>query len=428
MDGTGENRTIPFAAAPTGKAFNDSPFATGQPVWLIPRGAERGQVASKNSANYESPRAALSNGEESAIRERLRPSLPRQERDAFAISTNHGGIEMPSTNRQVTLAARPQGFPKESDFQLVETPVQSPDAGEVLVEVRTLSVDPYMRGRMNDAPSYAEPVALGDVMVGEAVGRVIESRNDRFAEGAFVSGMFGWQEFALSDGRGLRKLDPDGPPLSTALHVLGMPGLTAYFGLFDVCQPKPGDSVLVSAAAGAVGSTVCQLAKLHGCRVVGVAGSDEKAAYLTEQLGVDGAFNYKTTDDYRYALQEHCSGGIDAYFDNVGGPLTDAVFPQLNQGARVGICGQIAVYNAEKSPQGPRLLWHLIVKRATVRGFLVLDYADRFGEGLQALSGWVQQGKLTYRERITEGIENAPRAFMEMMQGANIGKQLVQVA
>ncbi len=239
--------------------------------------------------------------------------------------------------------------------------------------------------------------------------------------------MFGWQEYAVSDGRGVRRIDPEVAPVSTALHVLGMPGLTAYFGLLEVCQVQDGESVVVSGAAGAVGSTVGQLARIKGCRTIGVAGSDDKIRYLTDELGFDGGFNYKTTDNYHDAFRRLCPAGVDVYFDNVGGPITDAVFPRLNVGARVGICGQISQYNAEQRPVGPRLFWHLIVKRATVRGFLVFDFANRYGEALAELTRWVGSGELKYRERISEGIESAPTAFMEMLRGANIGKQLVRI-
>ncbi len=331
-------------------------------------------------------------------------------------------------NRQITLAARPQGFPQDTDFELVTAPVPKAGDGEFLVQVNYLSVDPYMRGRMNDAESYAAPIGIGDVMVGECVGRVIESHHDHFPEGTFVAGMFGWQEYAVTDGQMVRRLDPAVAPISTALHVLGMPGMTAYFGLFDVCQAKEGETVVVSAAAGAVGSVVGQLAKLTGCRVIGVAGSDEKIRFITDELGFDAGFNYKTADDYVAEFKRLCPRGIDAYFDNVGGPITDAVFPLLNVGARLGICGQISQYNVDRAQQGPRLLWHLIIKRATIRGFLVVDYAERFREALAKLTEAFQAGELKYRERITAGIENAPRAFMEMMQGANIGKQLVKVS
>lgn len=331
-------------------------------------------------------------------------------------------------NRKITLASRPVGFPSDSDFELVESSISELDEGQFLVKVIYLSVDPYMRGRMNDAKSYADPVQIGDVMVGEGVGQILQSKHPKFKEGSFVSGMFGWQEYAISDGQMVRRLDPEIAPLSTALHVLGMPGMTAYFGLHDVCKAKEGENVLVSAAAGAVGSVVGQLAKAMGCRVVGVAGSDEKVAYITDELGFDAGFNYKSVEDYYGELKKQFPNGIDAYFDNVGGPLTDAVFPRLNVGARIAICGQISQYNVERPQTGPRLLWHLIISRAIVQGFLVMDYAPRFREAMTNLGESFAAGKLKYRERVSDGLENAPRAFVEMMQGANIGKQLVRVS
>lgn len=331
------------------------------------------------------------------------------------------------TNRQVVLAARPEGFPRESDFRLEEVPVPEPGEGEFVVQAEFLSVDPYMRGRMNDRASYADPVQLGDVMVGESVGRIVQSRHEKFQEGQYVSGMFGWQEYGVSNGEGLRRVDPELAPVSTALHVLGMPGLTAYFGLFDVCQLKEGDTVAVSGAAGAVGSVVGQLAKIRGCRVVGVAGSDDKVKYATQDAGYDAAFNYKTADDYAKAFREACPNGIDVYFDNVGGPISDAVYPLLNLKARVGICGQISMYNATEVPQGPRQTFHLIVKRAKVEGFLVSDFIPQFREALQEMSQWYAAGQLKCAERVTDGIENAPQAFIEMLQGANTGKQLVRI-
>ena len=330
-------------------------------------------------------------------------------------------------NHQITLAARPKGFPRDDDFRLITVPIPEVGDGEFLVQVIYLSVDPYMRGRMNDVESYAPPVGIGEVMVGECVGCVAKSRHERFPEGSYVAGMFGWQEYAISDGKMVRRLDPTAAPISTALHVLGMPGMTAYFGVLDVCQPKEHETFVVSGAAGAVGSVVGQLAKLKGCRVVGVAGSDDKISFITDELGFDAGFNYKTTDDYVAAYRQHCPQGVDAYFDNVGGPITDAVFPVLNVGARLGICGQISQYNVDSPQQGPRLLWHLIIKRATIRGFLVMDYTDRFREAITELTKWFQAGQLKYCERVTDGIENAPRAFVEMMRGANIGKQLVKV-
>jgi NADPH-dependent curcumin reductase CurA len=335
---------------------------------------------------------------------------------------------MATTNREILLAARPNGFPQPADFELAETSVDDPSAGQFLVQGLYLSVDPYMRGRMNDVKSYADPVGIGDRMVGEVVGRVIQSQNDRFPEGTLVAGMFGWQEYALSDGQAVRRLPDDIDPPSLALHVLGMPGMTAYFGLLDVCQLKEGENVFVSAAAGAVGSVVGQIAKLKGCHVVGSAGSDDKLQFLTSELGFDAGLNYKTTSDLAAALRDLCPDGIDVYFDNVGGPITDAVFPRLNTGARVGICGQISQYNLEEPEQGPRQLWHLIVKRATVTGFLVFDFADQFREAMAQMAGWYAAGKIKYRERVVDGLENAPTAFVEMMQGANTGKQLVRLA
>lgn len=337
---------------------------------------------------------------------------------------------MSEINRQITLKRRPEGFPQETDFELIETPLVAPGDGEFLVQAHYLSVDPYMRGRMNDAASYADPVGIGEVMVGESVGKVLLSNNDKFPPGSFVSGMFGWQEHAISDGVGVRRIDPGAAPISTALHVLGMPGLTAYFGLLDVAGVKEGETVFVSGAAGAVGSVVGQLAKIKGCHAAGSAGSDDKLVYMTDELRYDAAFNYKEVDDLRSEVAGLCPDGIDVYFDNVGGPITDAVFPSLNLNARVAVCGQISQYNLQKGDKqalGPRLFWHLIVKRAQVRGFLVFDFASRFREALQDLTGWYQEGKLTCRERITYGIENAPQAFLEMMQGANIGKQLVRL-
>ncbi len=334
---------------------------------------------------------------------------------------------MTTPNRQITLAARPEGFPKDSDFKLVETTLQAPGEGEFLVQVHYLSVDPYMRGRMNDGPSYADPVGIGDVMVGEGVGKVLLSNNERYPEGSFVAGMFGWQEYSISDGKSIRHIDPALAPITTALHLLGMPGWTAYFGLFDVCGLKQEDNVLVSGAAGAVGSIVGQLAKIKGCQVSGIAGSEEKISYITNELGYDRAFNYKTSENLGQSIREVCPNGIDVYFDNVGGPITDAALWSLNIGARVGICGQISQYNLEKGELGPRPFWHLIVKRATVRGFLVMDYIQRFREATTDLATWYQLGQLKCEERITEGLEHAPQAFVEMMQGANTGKQLVRI-
>ncbi len=332
------------------------------------------------------------------------------------------------TNRQIQLAARPEGFPKGTDFRLVELPIPPVAAGQFLVRSIFLSVDPYMRGRMNDRKSYVEPQEIDRVMGGGVVGEVVESQNEKFNVGDVVLGMFGWQEYAVSDGKEVRVVKTGAAPSSTALGVLGMPGLTAYCGFLDICNPQAGETVVVSGAAGAVGSVVGQIAKIKGCRVVGVAGTDAKVAHLVNDLGFDAAMNYKNTDDYYGKLKELCPAGIDCYFDNVGGPITDAVFGHLNEKGRIAICGQISQYNAQQLEKGPRLLWKLIEKQAKVEGFLVFQYVSQFRAAKQQLSDWVESGELKYRERIVEGLENAPRAFFEMLQGENIGKQLVKIS
>lgn len=335
---------------------------------------------------------------------------------------------MPEMNRQILLAARPKGFPKDSDFKLVETPVPQPGPGQYLARTLWLSVDPYQRGRMNDAKSYAPPVPLGGVMEGGTVSRVITSNHPKFKPGDIVEGRLGWQDYAVIDGKGTRIVDPALAPISTALGVLGMPGLTAYFGLLDIAFPKPGETVVISGAAGAVGSLVGQIAKIVGCRAVGIAGDDVKCRWVVEELGFDACFNYKTTPDYVAKLKELCPKGVDVYFDNVGGAITDAVFQVLNPRSRVSVCGQISQYNAEKPELGPRLLWHTITKQMRIEGFLVFQFADRYKEGLAKMAEWLRAGKLKYRETVVEGLENAPRAFMGMLRGENIGKQLVKVA
>ena len=330
-------------------------------------------------------------------------------------------------NRQWVLASRPQGTPTMDDFEFVEEPIPEPGTDEVLVRTLYMSVDPYMRGRMRDAESYAEPWDVGDVMRARVVGEVVESRHGRFSTGDVVTGNLYWGEYAVAGGHELTPVDPDLAPISTYLGVLGMPGQTAYFGLLDVGDPNPGDTVFVSGAAGAVGSVVCQLAKLSGCRVVGTAGSDAKVEWLTGELGVDEAINYKA-EDVASAVPEATPDGVDVYFDNVGGEVTDAVFRQLNVRATVAVCGQISQYNAESVPTGPRKLATLIRTRARVEGLLVSDFADRFQEASQRLGAWVASGDLQYRETVTEGIENAPGAFLGLFEGENIGKQLVHVA
>jgi NADPH:quinone reductase len=335
---------------------------------------------------------------------------------------------MSPTNRKITLAARPKGLPKETDFKLVEEPVGEPGDGEVLVRVIWLSVDPYMRGRMNDRKSYAPPVQLGQVMGGGAVGKVLESKHPNFKAGEIVMGDLGWQTYSIRKGQVLAKVDPGLAPISTAVGILGMPGMTAYFGLLDICDPKAGETLFVSGAAGAVGSLVGQIGKIRGCRVVGSAGSDEKVRLLVEEFGFDAAFNYKTTKDYLAELAELCPKGIDCYFDNVGGEITDAVMILMNPHARLSICGHISMYNAERPETGPRLLALLIERMAKMQGFIVSQYFQRFPEAQKDIAGWLKEGKIKYRETVTEGIENAPKAFIGMLQGENIGKQLVKVS
>jgi NADPH-dependent curcumin reductase CurA len=336
-------------------------------------------------------------------------------------------MPIPRLNRQFVLASRPVGLPKESDFKMVETPLPDLKEDEILVHALYLSVDPYMRGRISGMKSYAAGVEIGQLMVGGGVAEVVESKNPRFAVGEIVDIYMGWQEYAISDGRGLRKLDPAAAPVSTAEGVLGMTGLTAYFGLLDVCDPKRGETVVVSGAAGAVGSVVGQIAKIKGCRTVGIAGGDDKVDWILKECGYDAAFNYKTTQDYSAKLKELCPKGIDIYFDNVGGPITDAVFGLINVGARLSICGQISQYNNTKMELCPRFLSTLIIARAKVQGFLITDYAPRFGPALAEMSQWVRSGQIKYREDIVNGFENLPKAFIGLLQGENIGKRLVKL-
>ena len=332
---------------------------------------------------------------------------------------------MVTETRRWHLAARPDGEPTREDFELRETEVTDPGPGEVLVKTRYLSVDPYMRGRMRDAESYAEPWDVGDPMRAGVVGEVVESNYGGLDVGDTVNGELEWSEYNVADGHALRQVDADLAPVSTSLGVLGMPGATAYFGLTDVGEPTPGDTVVVSGAAGAVGSVVGQIARIGGCEVVGIAGSDEKTAWLTDELGFDHAINYET-DNVGQELREAVDG-VDVYFDNVGGPITDAVFRQLNVNARVVVCGQISQYNATEVPMGPRKLAGLITTRARVEGVLVRDYPD-WTEAFQRIGGWIADDELHYRESVVEGFENAPDAFLGLFEGDNIGKQVVKVA
>jgi NADPH:quinone reductase len=328
-------------------------------------------------------------------------------------------------NRRVTLASRPNGYPQESDFSIDEAPIPIPEAGEVLVRNLWVSVDPYQRGRMSEVRSYARSLDLGDVITAQTLGEVVESRDGRFRPGDLVVGQLGWQEYAAGRGGSLRRVLNGLEPPTLALHAVGATGLTAYFGLLDVAHPKPGDTVVVSGAAGAVGQIVGQIAKLAGCRAVGIAGGKEKCGDLRELYGYDAAIDYKN-DDLRAALKDACPDGVDVYFDNVGGEITQAVIRRLNVGARIAVCGQISQYNLEQPEPGPGFGF-TIVFRARVEGFLVSDYAHRYDEAAGRLARWVAEGKIRWREDVTEGLENAPRAFIGMLNGENQGKALVKV-
>jgi NADPH-dependent curcumin reductase CurA len=328
-------------------------------------------------------------------------------------------------NREIRLAARPNGFPKDSDFELAETPIPQPGEGEVLVRNVYMSVDPYMRGRMNDTKSYIPSFQIGKPLQGGAVGQVLESNSDALAPGDWVNAaMMGWREYYVADGSSLMKIDPELAPVSKALGVLGLTGWTAYVGLLDLGQPKEGETVLVSAACGAVGSIVGQLAKLKGCRAVGSAGSDEKVAAARE-YGYDEAFNYKK-ESPADALDRLCPEGIDVYFENVGGDHLEAALPRMNTFGRVVLCGMISLYNDTEMRPGPSLV-PALANRLTVRGFIVSDHFDRLPDFLRDMSGWVKEGKIKDEETVIEGIENAPAAFMGLLRGENRGKMLVKV-
>lgn len=332
---------------------------------------------------------------------------------------------MPTANRQIRLKSRPVGAPGPDNFDAVDAPMPPAADGGVLRRTIYLSLDPYMRGRMSDAKSYAAPVAVGDVMCGHTVSQVVESRNPAFRAGDFVTGYDGWQQYAVSNGNDLRKLDPAVAPISTAVGVLGMPGVTAYVGLYDIGRPAAGETVVVSAASGAVGSVVGQLAKARGCRAVGIAGSDEKCRYVVEELGFDACVNYKK--DLFPALKAACPRGIDVDFENVGGAVFAAVLRLLNRGARIPLCGVISEYNGTGAAGVPSLL-PLLVSRAMIQAFIISDHPDRFPAALQEMAPLVSSGRIKYREDITEGLDAAPAAFVGLLQGRNFGKMLVRVS
>lgn len=335
------------------------------------------------------------------------------------------------SNKQIVLASRPSGEPTPDNFRLVETPVPEPAAGSVLLQTLYLSLDPYMRGRMSAGKSYAKPVEIGGVMEGGAVSRVVASRHPGFAVGDIVQGRTGWQTHAISTGDTLQKVDPQAAPISTAVGVLGMPGMTAYTGLLNIGQPKAGETLVVAAASGPVGSLVGQIGKLKGCRVVGIAGGADKVAYIRDELGFDVVLDHKAPD-FAAQLAAACPDGIDIYFENVGGHVWSAVFPLLNDFARVPVCGLIAHYNEEGPQPGPDRLpmtmRAVLSKRLTLRGFIVSDFAAQAAEFRRDVAAWLKAGKITYKEDVVVGLENAPAAFIGLLKGKNFGKLVVKVA
>ena len=332
---------------------------------------------------------------------------------------------MATQNTQILLASRPEGWVTENNFKIVQTPVASPKDGELLVKNHYLSLDPYMRGRMNAVKSYTKYQELNEVMTGGTVAEVIESKHPKFKTGDFVVTMSGWQQFAISNGEGLMKVDPKLAPLSYYVGILGMPGATAWIGLNEFMQPKAGETVAVSAASGAVGSVVGQLAKAKGCRVVGIAGGKAKCDYVVKELGFDACVDYKAgnlREDFKAAVPN----GVDSYFENVGGDVMDTVLSRLNAFSRIALCGMISEYN-DAEPKGIRLLRALLVNRTMLRGFIVTDHLDKWPAAFAEIGGLLKQGKMKYHETMSEGIESAPKAFIGMLKGENFGKQLVKL-
>jgi NADPH-dependent curcumin reductase CurA len=330
-------------------------------------------------------------------------------------------------NRQVRLAARPVGLPKRADWELTTEPVPEPGEGEALVKVLCLSLDPAMRGWMNEGKSYIEPVAIGAVMRALGVGQVISSRDPSLAVGDFVSGLTGVQEYAVLKASHLTEVDPRLAPLPVHLNVLGMPGMTAYFGLFAIGEPKAGETVVVSGAAGAVGATVGQLAKITGCRVVGIAGGRDKCKYIVDELGFDAAIDYKS-EDVAKRLQDHCPNRIDVYFDNVGGDILDACLAHLAMKGRIVVCGAISQYNNTTPIKGPSNYLSLLINRGRMEGMVVMDYAGRFGHAVRDMAKWMAEGKLKSREDVAEGLETFPETLLKLFSGENFGKLVLRVA
>jgi len=332
------------------------------------------------------------------------------------------------TSKEIQLAARPVGTPKDSDFQVAQVPVSSPGAGEFLVQNLWMSVDPYMRGRMMDRESYVPPFQIGETLQGGAIGKVLESNNENFAVGDYVNSMNGWREFYVSDGQMVNKIDPSVGPIEANLGTLGMPGITAYAGLFSIAELKDGESVFISAAAGAVGAVACQLAKAHGCYVVGSAGSDEKCKWLEEVAGIDRAINYKTCGDLDTAVRDAFPKGIDVYFENVGGAHLEAAINYMNPFGRAAFCGMIEQYNDEKPRPGPSNLIQIVGKSLKIQGFIVSNHLDVIPDFFAEMGKLISSGKMKSEQTVENGIENAPRAFLKLFTGENFGKMLVKIA
>ena len=334
---------------------------------------------------------------------------------------------MTSQNRQFKLIARPVGMVKPTDFEFTTAPVPEPGPGQVLIKVMYVSLDPAMRGWMNEGRSYIPPVGLGEVMRAGTAGKVVASNNPKFAVGDHVAGWGGVQDYVLSEGKDISKVDTRLAPLPVFLGTLGMPGMTAYFGLLEVGRPKEGDTVVVSGAAGAVGSVVGQIAKIKGCRVVGIAGGPDKCRWVVDQLGFDAAIDYKS-EDVNKALRQHCPKGVDVFFDNVGGDILDAALARLGRNARVVICGAISQYNNTTPVKGPANYLSLLVNRASMTGMVVMDYAERYGEAVREMAGWIKAGRLKTREDIVEGLEKFPQTLLMLFKGENTGKLLLRIA
>ena len=330
-------------------------------------------------------------------------------------------------NKTIILNSRPVGRPQLSDFKMIDEEIPKIKDGEILLKTKFVSVDPYLRGRMSDAKSYVPPFELQRAMSSGIVAEVTESQNEKFKAGDFVTGMLSWKEFQTSTGENLIKIDDQLAPLSTYLGVLGMTGLTAYFGLTEIGKPQKGETLVVSGAAGAVGSIVGQIGKVLGCRVIGIAGTDEKVELLKSKFGFDDAINYNTTEDMTKAIAEACPDGVDVYYDNVGGPISDGVHANINRLGRIVVCGAISIYNETEVPQGPRVEHFLIRKSALMQGFIVSNYIDKLPEGMKQLSQWLAEGKLNSTETIVEGFENIPQAFLDLFEGKNTGKMIVKI-